>query len=262
MPTFDLGKVVGPQGPQGDTGPQGPQGIQGETGPQGPQGPKGDPGDTGATGAQGPKGDTGAAGAAATINGVNALTLTTDGSITLSQSGGTATLGATAQSVGAAPAAHASSTSNPHAVTAAQVGALPITGGTMTGNIGISAGKSIEFLEVGGSLTTDSATGTIHFTNADVTFAGGAIKDIAWPDEATDAATKGYVDSAAAPASHTQAASTVTAGTLGGRVQANALAAAALGDAQVRDIYAGTADLTAGTSALASGTLYFVYSMD
>ena len=26
MPTFDLGKVVGPQGPTGDTGPAGPQG--------------------------------------------------------------------------------------------------------------------------------------------------------------------------------------------------------------------------------------------
>lgn len=32
MPTFDLGKVVGPQGPQGiqgERGPEGPQGIQG-----------------------------------------------------------------------------------------------------------------------------------------------------------------------------------------------------------------------------------------
>lgn len=44
MPTFILGKVVGPQGPEGPRGPEGPQGIQGE------QGPKGD------TGAQGPAG--------------------------------------------------------------------------------------------------------------------------------------------------------------------------------------------------------------
>lgn len=100
MPTFDLGKVVGPQGPQGERGlqglqgvqgergPQGLQGIQGETGPQGEQGvqgPPGDPGakgDTGATGPQGergpqgpqgiqgiqgPKGDTGAQGPAGSV---------------------------------------------------------------------------------------------------------------------------------------------------------------------------------------------------
>ena len=60
-------------------------------------------------------------------------------------------------------------------------------------------------------------------------------------------------------ASHTQDASTITAGTLGGEVQANATAAATLGNAQVRNIYAGTEDLTAGTSALTTGTLYFVY---
>lgn len=58
MPTFDLGKVVGPQGPQGETGPQGPQGIQGETGAQGPQGVQGE---------QGPQGAKGETGAAATI---------------------------------------------------------------------------------------------------------------------------------------------------------------------------------------------------
>lgn len=71
MPTFDLGKVVGPQGPQGvqgaqgiqgETGAQGPQGIQGETGPRGLQGIQGETGPKGDTGAQGPKGDTGATG--------------------------------------------------------------------------------------------------------------------------------------------------------------------------------------------------------
>ena len=44
MPTFDLGKVIGPQGPQGiqgERGPEGPQGIQGERGPEGPQGIQG-----------------------------------------------------------------------------------------------------------------------------------------------------------------------------------------------------------------------------
>jgi len=64
-----------------------------------------------------------------------------------------------------------------------------------------------------------------------------------------------------APLSHDQAASTVTAGTLGGKVQANATAMATLGDAQVRDIYAGTTDLTTGVSALPSGSIYIYYTV-
>ena len=50
MPTFDLGKVVGPKGDKGDKGDQGIQGIQGV------QGPKGDTGAQGATGPAGPAG--------------------------------------------------------------------------------------------------------------------------------------------------------------------------------------------------------------
>lgn len=61
------------------------------------------------------------------------------------------------------------------------------------------------------------------------------------------------------PSAHNQAASTITAGTLAGQVVANATATAAIGTAQVRNIYAGTADMTAGSSALPTGTLYFVY---
>jgi hypothetical protein len=62
-----------------------------------------------------------------------------------------------------------------------------------------------------------------------------------------------------ANASHTQSANTITAGTLGGQVQANATAVAALDVAQVRSIRAGTADLTPGESALATGEVYLVY---
>lgn len=62
-----------------------------------------------------------------------------------------------------------------------------------------------------------------------------------------------------ANASHTQSANTITAGTLGGQVKANATAAAALDVAQVRSIRAGTADLVPGESALATGEVYLVY---
>ena len=66
-------------------------------------------------------------------------------------------------------------------------------------------------------------------------------------------------DVGAAAASHNQAASTITAGTLAGQVVANGTAVATLGTAQVRNIYAGTSDLTAGSSSLTTGAIYFVY---
>jgi len=57
---------------------------------------------------------------------------------------------------------------------------------------------------------------------------------------------------------HSQAASTITAGTLGGAVTANASAVSNLNTSQVRNIKASTTDLTAGT-ALATGDIYIVY---
>lgn len=61
------------------------------------------------------------------------------------------------------------------------------------------------------------------------------------------------------PTAHNQSASTISAGTLGGKVLANATAEATLGDSQVRNIYAGTSDMTAGTSNLATGSIYIMY---
>ena len=62
----------------------------------------------------------------------------------------------------------------------------------------------------------------------------------------------------AAASSHTHSAAQVTAGTLAGKVLANASAQATVGTAQLRNIYAGTADIGAGAS-LASGVIYLVY---
>ena len=62
-----------------------------------------------------------------------------------------------------------------------------------------------------------------------------------------------------APISHSQAASTITAGTLAGQVVANASATATLGTAQVRNIYTGTSDMTAGSTSLPTGVIYLVY---
>ena len=61
-----------------------------------------------------------------------------------------------------------------------------------------------------------------------------------------------------ADATHNHPASQITAGTLGGQVNANATAVANIGTAQVRDIYAGTSDIGVG-AALATGVIYLVY---
>ena len=60
-----------------------------------------------------------------------------------------------------------------------------------------------------------------------------------------------------AATSHTQAASTITTGRFPGIT--NAMTNAVIGTAQIRDIRAGTSDLTSGSSSLATGTVYFVY---
>ena len=63
---------------------------------------------------------------------------------------------------------------------------------------------------------------------------------------------------------HTQAASTITAGTLGGQVVANATATAALSTSQIRNISlvaeaSAPAEGSAATSAYAEGTVIFTY---
>ena len=60
------------------------------------------------------------------------------------------------------------------------------------------------------------------------------------------------------PSSHNQGASTITAGTLAGKVQANATAMATLTNAQVRDIYITSSAITEGASStLSNGTIVF-----
>lgn len=61
------------------------------------------------------------------------------------------------------------------------------------------------------------------------------------------------------PTAHNQAASTITAGTLGGQVLANASATATLTTAQVRNITVNNVDLVAGTTPLVTGSIYILY---
>lgn len=56
-----------------------------------------------------------------------------------------------------------------------------------------------------------------------------------------------------------QPASTITEGTLAGKVIANKDSVGNLSIKQVRNIYAGTTDLVAGSSTLPAGDIYIVY---
>lgn len=62
-----------------------------------------------------------------------------------------------------------------------------------------------------------------------------------------------------AASEHSQAASTITAGTLAGKVVANASAVSTLSTKQVRNISAGTTEKVALTDALTSGDIYLQY---
>lgn len=62
-----------------------------------------------------------------------------------------------------------------------------------------------------------------------------------------------------APSNHTQSASTITAGTFAGKVRADPTARAVLTDYQLRDIAAGSTDMTAGSTGLSNGLVYLVY---
>ena len=65
------------------------------------------------------------------------------------------------------------------------------------------------------------------------------------------------LNDAKANKSHTQAASTITAGTFGGAVVATT--GTDYTTSRVRNIQASTSDLTAGSSSLANGNIYLVY---
>lgn len=123
-PKGDTG-AQGPKGDKGDTGDTGPKGDQGDTGPrgeQGIQGPKGDTGAQGPTGPQGatgPKGETGAQG----VQGIQGVPGKSAYESAL-DAGFVGTESAFNSAMTSVPS-HIANKSNPHGVTAAQVGADP-----------------------------------------------------------------------------------------------------------------------------------------
>lgn len=257
--------IQGVQGPKGDTGAQGPAGIQGPAGPAGPQGEpgaKGEKGDPGAAGAQGPqgiqgiqgpqgspgakgdKGDPGVQGEQG-IQGLQgpigpegpqgpAGVAGKDGKSayqTAAEAGYAGTETAFNAALKDVPS-HIASKDNPHGVTAAQVGAIPAA----------EKGKA----------------GGVASLGADGKVPAGQLP-------AMDYAPKSHTHTAsevgAAPASHTHSASQINSGVLpvarGGTGQTTLTPA--VETKGVRQIYAGTTDMTAGSSALPTGCIYLCY---
>ena len=146
------------RGPQGEPGEMGPPGPAGQDGAAGPQGAAGAAGPAGANGAPGAKGDTGAqgpAGAASTVPGPQGPTGATGpqgpkgdtGATGPSGSGGTPSDATPLINGTAAPGTSALYTRGDHvhptdtsrAAASALAGYLPLTGGTLTGNLTVKA---------------------------------------------------------------------------------------------------------------------------
>lgn len=138
------------------------------------------------------------------------------------------------------------------AYTAAEKTKLAAISGTNTGNETTTSEGAI----------INSATAKTTPVDADMlglmdSAASNVLKKLSWANIKTTL--KSYFDTYYALTSHTQAASTISAGTLAGQVNANASASSTLTTAQVRDVIISTTDLTAGSSSLTTGTIYFVY---
>ena len=168
--------------------------------------------------------------------------------------------------------AHKNRKDNPHGVTAAQVGAAPSKHASQHGAsgsdpitpdmIGAAAAKHGHAASEVDGLATVATSGSYKDLSDKPTIPAGTTVDTVLSSTSTNPVQNKVVHAelaGKAPSSHNQAASTITAGTFAGKVQGNTTAMATLSNAQLRDIYAGTADLTAGTSSLPTGTLYFVY---
>lgn len=155
---------------------------------------------------------------------------------------------------------HVQDRNNPHGVTAAQAGAATVDHwhGDVSndGRIGSAADKLVVTGE-GGKLATadyDSIRDAMNITPSQI----GAAPTSHTHTIVQVSGLQTTLDGKAA-SSHTQSASTITSGTLASWVKANSSAEATLGTAQVRNVSAGTEDLTAGESTLQTGEVYLVY---
>ena len=228
-----VGKLQGPEGPQGPAGEQGIQGPKGDTGAQGPQGEQGVQGIQGPQGVEGPEGPQGPAGVAG-ADGKSAYQTSVEGGYSGTETAFNAAL--------AAMPNHIADKQNPHGVTAAQAGAIP------TREKGAASG--VATLGTDGKVPSGQlpAMNYAAKTHASQHASGGS-------DPITPASI------GAAASSHNHSATNITSGTLavarGGTGQTTLTPA--VETKGVRQIYAGTSDMTAGSTSLTTGVVYFVY---
>lgn len=230
-------------------GPQGPQGPKGDTGDTGPTGPAGPTGETGETGPQGP------AGVSPTVEISKTGKVTT---ITITDATGphTATINDGADGSGTGDMVRATYDANENGI----VDDSEKLGGQLPSYY--AKASDLAAKADSAALAAVATSGSYDDLSDKPTIPPAVTIDSTITEDGTNPVTGGAIYTALAGkanASHTQSAGTITAGTLGGQVQANATAAATLDVAQVRSIRAGTADLTPGESALASGEVYLVY---
>ncbi|MEA5136434.1 MAG: hypothetical protein VB035_09905 [Candidatus Fimivivens sp.] len=109
------------------------------------------------------------------------------------------------------------------------------------------------------ALSTAQSAAAAAQTTANTAVTNAAAAKTAADNAAAAAAAAQTTANGKANASHTHAASQVTAGTLGGQVRANISAVSDLGFPQVRDICAGPGALTPGVSPLQTGMLQIQY---
>ena len=149
-----------------------------------------------------------------------------------------------AKADGASTSAHISNTNNPHGVTAAQVGAVPLSGGTLTGNLDIAKTIASVVLRTGDS--SNRLSGRL-MKNANVE---GTVDDGLY---LTDYGADG-----------SEATLKIQGGQQRLRIKLGGTDYAVYHEGSKPTpadigITSGTTDLTAGSSSLASGTIYLVY---
>ena len=246
--------LQGSQGIKGDTGSQGPQGLQGLQGATGPEGPRGLTGPQGPTGLQGLKGDRGLDGTSFMLKGLYASLYALQLAHPTGSVGDAYAVGTSDNNVIYNWDVDTASWTNLGALQGPQgpQGIQGIQGEQgIKGDTGATGSQGDQGIQGIQGIQGDPGPNIV--TTSTVTGINGLIKG----DGSTILQAIPGTDYA--EVSHNQTASTITAGTLNGQVLANGTAVQTLNNKQIRNIYAGTADLTAGSSALSTGDIYLVY---
>ena len=298
-PTGPTGPT-GPQGPEGPQGPMGIQGPEGPAGAEGPAGPQGATGPTGPQGPRGSKwfdgtGVTGTSTTATVFSGSGVTEAFVDDQYLNTSTGNTYRC-TVAGNASAAKWVYTGNLKGPRGEVSASDTALSSTSENPVQNKVIYAemakklntdgnGSNVTAAFTTASSRTNIATGeklsvifgkiAKFFTDLKTVAFTGSYSDLSnKPTIPAAVAVKGNSETSyrtgnvnltaanigAAAASHNQAASTVTAGTLGGKVQANASAMATLTNAQVRDIVVKTSVTEGGAASESNGTIVFTKS--